>query len=50
MSRYKISKVADEYGVSHATAMLIWESSESVDDFIESIEAFANGEGFSIID
>lgn len=50
MSRYKINKVADEYGVSHATATLIWESSESIEDFIESIEAYANGEGFTLID
>lgn len=50
MSRYRIYKIADEYGIAHSTAMLIWESSESVDDFIKSIEAFVSGEGFIVID
>ena len=50
MSRYSINKVADELGVSHATAMLIYESSDSVDEFLSNLEAYANGEGFTLID
>lgn len=50
MSRYSINKLADELGVSHATAMLIWESVDTPDEFIAALTAFVNGEGFSLID
>lgn len=50
LSTYRINKVADEHGIAHGTAMLIWESSETLDDFLVSIEDFAAGKGFTIID
>jgi len=50
MSRYAINKKADELGVSHGTAMLIYESCASVDEFVDALTAFANGEGFALID
>ena len=50
MSRYSINKAADERGISHATAMLIFECSESVDDFIAALDAYADGDGFVLID
>lgn len=50
MSRYSINKLADEFGVAHSTAMLIAETCEDRGEFIEALEAFANGEGFVLID
>lgn len=50
MTRYQINKKADELCVGHAVAMLIYEHSDSVDEFVRAIEAYANGEGFVIAD
>ena len=50
MSRYSINKKADEFGVARSTAMLIYESCETVDEFLAALEAYSKGEGFSLID
>ena len=50
MSKYMQNKKADEFGVSHATAALIYESCETVDEFLSALEAYANGEGFTLVD
>lgn len=46
MSRYAINKVADELGVSHSTAMLIWDATQNPDEFRAAIEDYAAGRGF----
>jgi len=48
MSRYMINKAADERGVSHGTAMLIWESCESIDEFLAALDDYAEGRGFTL--
>lgn len=48
MSRYAINKAADERGISHSTAMLIWDSVDSVDEFLEALDDYAEGRGFTL--
>ena len=50
MSRYSINKSADERGISHSTAMLIWEYTNDPAEFIAALDDVAAGRGFSIID
>ena len=50
MSKYMQNKYADSYGVAHSTAALIYESSETVEEFLSALEAYAAGEGFTLID
>lgn len=50
MSRYAIYKVADELGVCHRTAMLIWDAAETPAEFRRMMEDYAAGRGFSLID
>ena len=50
MSRYSINKAADERGIAHSTAMLIWEATQDPDEFISALDDYANGYGFSLID
>ena len=50
MSQYAIYKAADERGVSHRTANLIWEATGDPDDFIAALDDFASGYGFTLID
>ncbi len=46
MSKYAINKVADERGIARSTAMLIWEATQDVAEFIAAIEDYAAGRGF----
>lgn len=48
MSRYAINKKADELGVSHGVAMLIWESVDTVDEFLQALTDYAEGRGFTL--
>lgn len=48
MSRYRIYKLADKYGVSHGTASFIYDHCASVDEFIEALIDYAAGRGFSL--
>lgn len=50
MSRYAINKAADERGVEHSTALLIWECCSDRDEFIIKLDAVARGHGFTLID
>lgn len=50
MSRYAINKAADERGISHATAMLVWEYTDDRDEFLAALDQIAAGRGFCIID
>ena len=50
MSRYSINKAADERGIAHGTAMLIWESVDSPAEFIAALDAYAAGEGSPLVD
>ena len=50
MSRYSINKLADERGVSHRTALLIWECCNDRDEFIAALDDVAAGRGFVLID
>ena len=49
MSRYSINKAADERGISHSTAMLVWEYTNDHDEFIAALDEIAAGRGFSIV-
>ena len=46
MSRYAINKTADELGIAHGTAMLIWDATGTRDEFIAAMEDYAAGRGF----
>jgi len=48
MSRYAINKAADERGVSHGVAMLIWDSVDTVDEFLAALDDYAEGRGFTL--
>lgn len=48
MSRYAINKAADERGINHSTAMLIWDSVDSVDEFLAALDDYAEGRGFTL--
>ena len=48
MSRYAINKAADERNVSHGVAMLIWESVDTVDEFLAALDDYAEGRGFTL--
>lgn len=48
MSRYMINKAADERNVSHGVAMLIWESVDTVDEFLAALDDYAEGRGFTL--
>lgn len=50
MSRYSIYKAADERGIAHATALLIWDATGNPDDFICALDAYADGYGFILCD
>ena len=50
MSRYSICKAADERGINHSTAMLIWEATQDPDEFISALDDYVKGYGFSLID
>ena len=50
MPYYRIYKHADERGVSHPTALLIWECTNDEDEFLAALDDVAAGYGFAIID
>lgn len=51
MSRYSINKLADEFGVSHSTAMLLWECcNDDKAEFLAALRDVAEGRGFVLID
>ena len=50
MSRYAIYKAADERGVSHRTAMFLWDYTDDPDEFLAMLDEVAAGRGFALID
>ena len=50
MSRYAINKAADELGISHQTALLVWEFVDSKEEFLAALDDLAAGRGFVFID
>ena len=50
MSRYAINKLADEFGVAHSTAALLWECCDDRDEFVAALSEVAAGRGFALID
>ena len=50
MSRYAINKLADEFGVAHSTAMLLWECCNDKAEFLAALRDVAEGRGFALID